>query len=129
MKLAIRAVCLGVAGLALAAVSAVAADWRVLGEKVVDFRKNPEAVVAKADAGAFAKIRVEVKQANLELQNVKVLFSDGQSFDAPLNAYLGAGSGRVIDLPAAKSIEKIEFTCRPVSTEGRVALVRILGSN
>lgn len=129
MKLAIRAVCLGLVGLALAAVSAVAADWQALGEKVVDFRKSPEVVTAKTDAGAFAKLKIEVKQANMEVQNVKVLFSDGQSFDVALNGYFGAGSSRVIDLPAAKPIGKVEFTCRSVSSEGRVALVRILGSN
>lgn len=131
MGLAIRAVCLGLAGPALATVSAVAADWQVLGEKVVDFRENPEVVTARPDAGAFARIKIEVRQANIEIESVKVNFNEGRAFDVPLNAYVGAGSSRVIDLPSAKQIARIELNCRSASlaAEGRVAVVRILASN
>lgn len=131
MKRAIRAVCLGVAGVAVAASSAVAAQWQLLGERLVDFRKDTVAVTAKPDAGAFAKIKIEVKQANMQIANVKVVYSDGESSDVKLDHYFGAGSSRVVDLPAAKQVASVELTCRAASSssEGRVGLVRVLGSN
>ena len=129
MNLAARAVGLAVVGLAASIVPAMAADWQALGERIVDFRTNPETVVAKAGDGTFAKIKIEVKQTNMEIRNVKIVFGDGQSFDVALDKYMGAGSSRVIDLPAAKMIQKVEFSYRPASSGDRVALVRILGSN
>ncbi|MDD5562778.1 MAG: hypothetical protein PHQ91_03615 [Thermoanaerobaculaceae bacterium] len=129
MKLAARVACLVVVGLAASIVPAMAAGWQALGERIVDFRTNPEAVVAKATDGTFSKVKIEVSQTNMEIQNVKVVFDDGQSFDVALNKYMGAGSSRVIDLPSAKAIQKVEFTYRPASSGSKVALVRILGSN
>lgn len=129
MKLAARVVCLVVVGLAASIVPAMAADWQALGERIVDFRTNPETVVAKVSEATFAKIKIEVKQTNIEIQNVKVVFDDGQSFDVALNKYMGAGSSRVIDLPTAKAIQKVEFSYRPASAGSKVALVRVLGSN
>ena len=129
MKLAARVVCLVVVGLAASIVPAMAADWQALGERIVDFRTNPETVVAKVSEAAFAKIKIEVKQTNIEIQNVKVVFDDGQSFDVALNKYMGAGSSRVIDLPTAKAIQKVEFSYRPASSGSKIALVRVLGSN
>ena len=129
MKLAARVVCLVVVGLAASIVPAMAADWQALGERIVDFRTNPETVVAKVSEATFAKIKIEVKQTNIEIQNVKVVFDDGQSFDVALNKYMGAGSSRVIDLPTAKAIQKVEFSYRPASSGSKIALVRVLGSN
>jgi hypothetical protein len=129
MKLATRVMCLVVVGLAASIIPAMAADWQALGERIVDFRTNPETVVAKTGEGTFSKIKIEVKQTNMEIQNVKVVFDDGQSFDAALNKYMGAGSSRVIDLPSAKVIQKVEITYRPASSGSNVALVRIFGSN
>ncbi len=129
MKLAARVVCLVVVGLAASIVPAMASGWQALGERIVDFRTNPETVVAKANDAAFTKIKIEVKQTNLEIRNVKVVFDDGQSFDVALNKYIGAGSSRVIDLPGAKAIQKVEFSYRPASAGSNIALVRVLGSN
>ena len=129
MKLATRVVCLAVVGLVASIVPAMAADWQALGERIVDFRNSPETVVAKTGEGAFDKVKIEVKQTNMEIKNVKVVFDDGQSFDVALNKYMGAGSSRVIDLPAAKGIAKVEFTYRAASSGSKVALVRVLGSN
>ena len=129
MKLAARVVCLVVVGLAASIVPAMAAGWQALGERIVDFRTNPETVVTKAGQGTFAKIKIEVKETNIEIQNVKVVFDDGQSFDVALNKYMGAGSSRVIDLPTAKAIQKVEFSYRPASAGSKLAVVRLLGSN
>ncbi|HQT94865.1 MAG: hypothetical protein B7Z61_03075 [Acidobacteria bacterium 37-71-11] len=129
MKLAARVACLVVVGLAASIAPAMAAGWQALGERIVDFRTNPETVVAKTGEGTFGKIKIEVKQTNIEIQNVKVVFDDGQSFDVALNKYMGAGSSRVIDLPTAKAIQKVEFSYRPASAGSKLAIVRLLGSN
>jgi ribosomal protein S4E len=129
MKLAARTVCLVMVGLAASIVPAMAAEWQALGERIVDFRTNPETVVAKVSEATFSKIKIEVKQTNIEIQNLKVVFDDGQSFDVALNKYMGAGSSRIVDLPTAKVIQRVEFSYRPASAGSKIAIVRVLGSN
>jgi len=130
MKFAARVVCLVAAVLLVSIGSARAADWRPLGELAIDYRTNPVSMDAAAGAGAVSKLKFEVKQANLEINNVKVTFADGQTFNLDLNKYIGAGSSSVIDLPSAKEVQKVEFTYKKYSTAEtvRIGLVKILGS-
>jgi hypothetical protein len=129
MKIAARVMCLVAVGLMVSIIPAMAGDWQALGERIVDFRTNPETVVAKSGEGTFGKIKIEVKQTNMEILNVKVVFDDGQSFDVALNKYMGAGSSCVIDLPSAKVIQKVVITYNAASSGSKLAVVRILGSN
>lgn len=129
MKLASRVVCLAAVTLLLSIVPASAADWRPLGDRAMDFRANPVTVETAAGAGAVSKIKLEVKESNLEILNVKVTFVDGQTFNVDLNKYIGAGGSRIIDLPGAKEIRRVEFTYRKASAESnRIAVVKIFGS-
>ena len=130
MKLASRVVCLVAVVSLLAIVPARAADWRPLGERAIDYRTNPATIDVAAGAGAVAKLKFEVKQANLEIGNVKVTFTDGQTYNLDLNKYIGAGGSRVIDLPSAKEVQKVEFSYTKYSTAEtqRIAVVKILGS-
>ena len=129
MKLASRVASLvGVIAL-LSTVPARAAGWQKLGQGVVDYRTNPQSIETAAGSGSFSKIKIEVKESSLEIQNVKVTFTDGQTFSMDLNKYIGAGSSQVVDLPGAKEIQKVEFTYRG-KTDGessRLALVKLLG--
>ena len=130
MKLASRVMCLAAVVAVLSVVPARAGDWRPLGELTIDYRTNPVIMDAAAGAGAVSKIKLEVKQANLEINNVKVTFTDGQTFNLDLNKYIGAGNSRVIDLPSAKEVQKVEFTYTKYSTAEtvRIGVVKILGS-
>ncbi len=130
MKLASRVVCLVAVASLLSIVPARAADWRPLGERALDFRTNPVTIEAASGAGPVAKIKIEVKQSNLEIGNLKVTFADGQTFDVDLNKYIGAGSSRVVDLPSAKEVQRVEFSYKKYSTgeTERIGIVKILGA-
>ncbi|HVN76392.1 MAG TPA: hypothetical protein VMT19_08755 [Thermoanaerobaculaceae bacterium] len=130
MKLAARVVCLVAVASLLVIVPARAADWRTLGERTLDFRTNPVTIDAVAGAGAVSKLKIEVKQSNLEIGNVKVTFTDGQTFNMDLNKYIGAGGSRVIDLPGAKEVQKVELSYQKYSTAEtqRIGVVKLLGS-
>jgi hypothetical protein len=113
------------------AVTAAAGDWQRLGQAYVDLRSNPVVVRVSSDAGALAKLRVQVKENALEIVNVKVFLAGGESFDDALKAYLGPGDqSRVIDIPGGpKVIEKVELTYRGGANAERVPLVRVFGAS
>ncbi len=129
MKLVSRVVCLVSVAAMLSVVSASAADWQPLGQLTIDYRTNPVSVQAAAGAGAVSKIRFEVKQANLEIGNVKVTFADGQTLSLDVNKYIGAGRSHVVDLPSAKEVQKIEFSYTKYSTAEteHIAIVKLSG--
>jgi hypothetical protein len=108
-----------------------AEDWQQLGQQYVDYRTNPVAIQAKADGPAVSRIKLQVKERSLEIQDVKVFLAGGESFGVTLNSYLGPGrETRDIEVPAGpKAIEKVEFTYRSGSTGRRLALVRLLGAS
>ncbi len=125
-----RVVCLVAVALLLASVPSWAADWKQLGQKVVDYRTNPAVVEVAAGVGPVAKLKFGVTQANLEIGAVKVTFADGETADLVLNKFIGKGGSRTLDLPSAKEVKSIEFAYRGISAgEGlRVAIVTIQGS-
>jgi hypothetical protein len=111
--------------------SVKAGEWQQLGQQYLDYRTNPVAIQAKADGPAVSRIKLQVRESPLEIQNVKVFLVGGESFDVSVNAYVGPGrETRVIEIPAgSKAIEKVEVTYRSRSTGGRLALIRLLGAS
>lgn len=107
---------------------ALAGDWTPLGERILNYRTNEEAIAVKND-DSYKQIKLQVKNAPLEIMTVKVLFKDGTSFDATLDKYVGPGGfTKEIELPAAKSIEKVTFTYKKVSGGAQLATVRLHGT-
>ncbi|MGD1148190.1 MAG: hypothetical protein ABR961_09595 [Thermoanaerobaculaceae bacterium] len=130
MKLASRVVCLVAIALLLSNVPARAADWKPLGQRVVDYSTNPVSIEAATGAGPFSKLRLDVREANLKISDVRVTFTDGQAVSLDVNKFVVAGSSCIIDLPSAKEVQRVEFSYRKVSNSGdsRIALVKLLGS-
>ena len=115
--------------LASAAV-ARAEDWQRLGQGYVDYRSNPVVVPVGPETGAVSKIRLEVKMKALEVLDVKVFVAGGDSFEANIDRYLGAGDETgPIDVPGGpKAIEKVEVRYRRGSNEEPIPLLRVLGA-
>ena len=108
-----------------------AEDWQLLGQRVVDFRNNPEVVTAAGGARTFAKIKLQVKESSLEIAALKVYLADAPAFDVTLNQYLGPGGAtKVIEIPdGPKAIQKVEFTYKRGTEGPRMPMVRLLASN
>ena len=121
----------GAACLLATAMTAAAGDWQRLGQAYVNFRSSSTVVPVSPAAGAVAKLRLQVKEDALEIENVKVFLTGGESFDVAVKAYLGPGAQtRVIDIPGApKAIEKVELTYRGAAAGERVPLVRVFGAS
>ena len=115
-------------GLAISGPRAYAGDWTPLGERVVDERALEESIAVRTD-GPYKQIKLLVKVNPLKIMNVKVAFRDGTSFDATLDTYVPPGvSTQAIELPAAKPIAKVTFTCKKVGSGVYPPVVRLLGA-
>jgi hypothetical protein len=107
----------GLALLSFAGVS-VAADgkheWVELGSQKVDAQKEKDTITVGSDEGQFGRIRIEVRDGDLVMSNIKVVFGNGESFSPDVKHEFKEGSrSRVIDLPGGKRvIKKVEFTYR-----------------
>ena len=117
--------------LVVAAVTMGAEGWHQLGQKVVNFRSNPDVITTVGDPVPFAKLRLQVKESALDIVDVKVYVADGQTFNVTLNKYLRPGAeSSVIEVPGGpKVIQKVEFSYRKSPEGSRLPLVRLLASN
>jgi hypothetical protein len=117
--------------LVLAASTVGAEGWQQLGQRIVNYRTNPEVITVVGDPGAFTKLSLAVKEGPLEIVSVKVYVADGQTFDVTLNKYLAPGKEtRAIEVPGGpKAIQKVEFTYRKGADGSRMPLVQLQASN
>jgi len=115
----------------VAAATVTGEDWQRLGQRIVNYKTNPEVITVVGDPGAFAKLSLQVRESSLEIVNVKVYVADGQTFDVTLNKYLSPGrETRAIDIPGGpKAIQKVEFTYKKGSDGSRLPVVQLQASN
>ena len=100
--------------------------WQLLGEQQVDFKKDQDRFSVRRKGGPFREVRIEVENAPVEIDEMIVTFSDGQTFKPRINARFAEGKGsRAIDLPGGrKSIESVEFVYRSISRrEGKARVL------
>lgn len=113
-----------------AAVAAGPDGWERLGARVVSFQAA-QGTVSAGGEGAFRRIMLVVKDADLELFNIRVVFGDGSVFSPDTRLHFAEGSrSRVIDLPGGQRvIRRIEFGYRSArgGGDGR-ATVEVFGS-
>jgi len=116
--------------LVLAAATVGAEGWQQLGQTIVDFRTNPEAIAVVGDAGPIAKLKLQARDSSVEILEAKVYAADGQTFTVAVNKYLGPGKEtKEIDVPGGpKAIQKVEFTYKKGSDGSRMPVVRLLAS-
>lgn len=101
--------------------------WELLGEQEVDFKNDHDRIDVKRSAGPFRQLRIEVRNAPIEMREMVVTFADGKTFKPKMQARFREGSGsHVIDLPGKqRSIDGVEFVYRSINPKqgnGRVLL-------
>jgi hypothetical protein len=129
LRLSKRAVAVFVAMLVTAAV-AVAANWVMLGERVVNDRAEMDTITVTGAQGRFTALKVKVMKRPVHFIDMKVYFGDDSTQDVELRTVIPAGGEtRVIDLEGGKRIvTKVEFTYEAESIgRGRKAAVHLLG--
>lgn len=127
----VAAVFLAMTGLLLLAAPARSAPprWELLGERTVEFTVDHDVIEVTAAEGRFDAIKLHVLRSGIELLDLKVVFGDGQTFDAAVRHYIRAGDEtRAIELPGGhRVIKQVEFTYRSSRRGGTNAVVRLWG--
>lgn len=79
-----------------------ARDWEKLGERHVGFISDHDTIEVGRREGKFKRIRLHVKDNDIELDNVKVVFASGEIEDLPFHEPIRAGrDSPAIDLRTA----------------------------
>jgi hypothetical protein len=102
-------------------------QWQLLGEQEVNFKNDHDRIDVKRRAGPFRELRIEVRDAPIEIHDMTVTFADHKTFKPNIRARFREGRGsHVIDLPGnRRSIDKVEFVYRSIDRrqgKGKVLL-------
>ena len=102
-------------------------QWQLLGEQEVDFKSDRDRIDVKKASGPYRELRIEVRDAPIEINEMVVTFGDGQKFRPKIQARFREGRGsHVINLPGnRRSIDGVEFVYRTISSKrgkGKVLL-------
>lgn len=91
--------------------------WQLLGEQEVDFQNDHDRIDVKRNDGPFRQLRIEVRDAPIEIREMVVTFGDGKKFRPKIQARFREGHGsHVINLPGnRRSIDGIEFVYRSIN--------------
>lgn len=122
-----------VLGLLFASAPIHAADrhegWKRLGEKLVDHKVERDEIEVGADEGVFNRIKLEVKNADVEFLNVKVIYANGGDQDIEVRLKISAGGEtRPIDLDGRRrAIRKVVLVYKTDHDERRRAVVVLYG--
>ena len=94
-------------------------QWQLMGEQEVNFDNDHDRIDVKRKAGPFRQLRVEVRDAPIEIREMIVKFADGKTFRPKIPARFREGHGsHVIDLPGnRRSIDGVEFVYRSISSK------------
>jgi hypothetical protein len=70
-----------VTALVVPRIAASADDWELLGRQQVDLKREKDVVEVGRGEGRFSKLRIVVQGADVEMNDIKVIFADGSVFD------------------------------------------------
>jgi len=101
-------------------------DWVTLGRREVDFRNDRDRIEVGRSDGTFRALRVTVRGAPIEMNQMVVTFGDGSKFNTNVRHNFDENSSsRVIDLPGDRRfISHVDFNYRSVSRrEGKATVV------
>jgi hypothetical protein len=97
---------------------AAPASWERLGCQSVGFFVDRDVIKVGRKEGTFSAIRLKVRQAPIEIFDLKVVFGNGRSQDIRVRALIPAGSeSRPIDLIGKeRGIDRVQMIYRSIPT-------------
>lgn len=104
--------------------------WQTLGSREVDGLRDRDTIVVGADEGTFTSIKVRVQGSALLMQDIKIVFGNGETFSPNVSWFFDANTAtRTIDLPGnARNIKRVEFKYGNLPGGGN-ASVQLLGKS
>jgi hypothetical protein len=104
-------------------------DWELLGSQKVGFGVDRDVIRVGRKEGRFEKIRLEVKDNDVEILDLKVFFHKGPPQDVRVREFIRAGKGtRPLDLQGGdRVIDRIEIVYKARKAFKGRALVEIWG--
>lgn len=103
--------------------------WVKLGENTVRLVGERDEIKVGASEGRYKKLKLVVRESDVEFRDVTVVFANGNDFEVPLRDVIRAGGeSRQIDLPGdARAIRKIKFKYKTASGTLKRAKVSVWG--
>ena len=105
-------------------------NWRLIGEKVVDFKPDRDVMIINSNL-TFNKIKVRVLNGRVLMQDMRVEFGDGEIIDVALKYVFDKGGySRDIELPRGNrhDITRITFLYKTAKTSFEKGTVQVWGS-
>ena len=119
----------GVATLIATPTAAIAAKWELLGRRRVKMSADRDEIPVTFLQGRFKRIQLRVYDNAVNFQRVRVIFENGESFDANIRDRIRPGRmTRQIDLPGRRrNIRKIILRYDSVNNSKGRARVEVWG--
>ena len=104
-------------------------DWELLGTQKVGFLKDRDVIHVGRKDGDFSKIRIRVKNNDVEFIDVNVVYGNGKKDDIRIRRRIKAGGEtRAIDLKGNKRfIRRVEFVYKSRPSFKGQAVVELWG--
>ena len=105
------------------------AEWKVLGSRQVDRRGERDEIPVTASRGGFKAIKLAVKGAAVDFQDVHVIYGDGEPDKLEVrNKIPAGGETRALDLKGRERIiRKVVFWYKTVGAGRQRATVTVWG--
>lgn len=119
----------GPAGTAQPATSTGALEWELLGSRSVQFRTDTDIIPVGRSVGSFRAIQLAVRNNELMLQSLRVVYGNGRVQDIAVKTVIpSGGTTRIIDLRGGdRFIKNIEMTYRSTGPRNLTAKVEVYG--
>lgn len=75
----------------LSAGASYAREWERLGERHVGFRNDHDIIEVGRHEGRFTRLRLRVRDNDIKLNSIKVMFGNGEVEDVVFNEHIRAG--------------------------------------
>lgn len=104
-------------------------DWELLGRQTVGFIADRDVVQVGRQDGDFSKIQLRVKNNDIEILDLKVVYGNGQMDDISVRENIRAGGKtRVIDLKGGERfIRNVQLVYRSRPSFKGQAVVEVWG--
>jgi hypothetical protein len=110
-------------------IAGAAEGWEHLGARIVEFAGDRDEIVVGRDDGRFGELMFEVEGGAIVMNNVRVIFGNGQDYSPPTELVFSDDErSRAINLPGnARVIRRIVFNYRSLHTGQGRATISVYG--
>jgi len=103
--------------------------WIRLGTREVNFGIDRDSIVISRTRGPMRQLLVKARYSPVEVYDIRVIFTNGTSYDAANRQRLNTGDDRIyIDLPGvARTVREVVFRYRKIASASKRAMIELYG--